>query len=61
LSLKKKDTVLVTGALGSVGRAAVYYAKRQRARVIAGVRTKQKEEAASLAANGVIGIDSTTK
>lgn len=51
------DTVLVTGALGSVGRSAVYAAKKLGARVLAGVRTRQKEEAASLGADGVVAID----
>jgi NADPH:quinone reductase-like Zn-dependent oxidoreductase len=32
------DTVLVTGALGGVGRSAVYTAKQRGARVVAGVR-----------------------
>jgi NADPH:quinone reductase-like Zn-dependent oxidoreductase len=54
---KQGDVVLVTGALGSVGRAAVYLAKQQGARVIAGVKTTQKEEADSLAADRVIAID----
>src|SRR5947209_14612934 len=39
---KRGDVVLVTGALGNVGRAAVYLAKNQGARVIAGVKTEQK-------------------
>ncbi len=54
---KRGDLVLVTGALGSVGRAAVYLAKSQGARVIAGVKTEQKEEANSLGVDQVVGID----
>lgn len=50
-------TVLVTGALGSVGRTAVYVAKHRGARVIAGVRARQKRDAGSLAADQVIAID----
>jgi NADPH:quinone reductase-like Zn-dependent oxidoreductase len=51
------DLVLVTGALGSVGRAAVYLAKSQGARVIAGVKTAQKEQAGSLDVDQVVAID----
>jgi len=54
---KKGDTVLVTGALGSVGRAAVHVARERGARVIAGVRAKQKGEAAELGADQVVAID----
>jgi NADPH:quinone reductase-like Zn-dependent oxidoreductase len=54
---KRGDVVLVTGALGNVGRAAVYLAKNQGARVIAGVKTEQKEEANSLGVDQVVGID----
>jgi NADPH:quinone reductase-like Zn-dependent oxidoreductase len=51
------DTVLVTGALGGVGRTAVYVAKLHGARVIAGVRAKQKAEATGLSADQVVAID----
>ena len=51
------ETVLVTGALGSVGRTAVYVAKQHGARVIAGVRQSQLEEAKSLNADQAIAID----
>lgn len=54
---KRGDVILVTGALGSVGRSAVYLAKNLGARVIAGVRTEQKEEANSLAVDRVVAID----
>src|SRR5580700_7472318 len=42
------DTVLVTGALGSVGRVAVFVAKSRGVNVWAGVRRAQKALAASL-------------
>ena len=42
------QTVLITGALGSVGRCAVYAAKEIGATVIAGVRKNQKHEAERL-------------
>lgn len=51
------DTVLVTGAVGGVGRAAVHAAKRSGAKVLAGVRRYQKEEAQELGADGVYAID----
>jgi NADPH:quinone reductase-like Zn-dependent oxidoreductase len=42
------EVVLVTGAVGSVGRAAVFAARLRGAEVIAGVRASQREEARSL-------------
>jgi NADPH:quinone reductase-like Zn-dependent oxidoreductase len=42
------QTVLITGALGSVGRCAVFAAKEIGAKVIAGVRKKQLDEAKAL-------------
>ena len=54
----KGQTVLVTGALGSVGRVAVFVAKRLGATVIAGVRGKQRKQAEELGAHEVIAIDS---
>jgi NADPH:quinone reductase-like Zn-dependent oxidoreductase len=55
--VKSGETILVSGALGSVGRAAVHSAKKLGARVIAGVRKKQLGEAAALAGAGVLAID----
>jgi NADPH:quinone reductase-like Zn-dependent oxidoreductase len=52
------QTVLVTGALGGVGRSAVHVARRHGARVIAGVREKEKTHAAELAVDEVVAIDS---
>ena len=51
------ETVLVTGAVGSVGRAAVYTAKARGAKVWAGVRSSQRTAAAQLGAEGVIALD----
>jgi NADPH:quinone reductase-like Zn-dependent oxidoreductase len=56
-NLQKGQTLLVTGALGSVGRAAVHAAKKMGAQVIAGVRKKQVDEARSLGVAGVLAID----
>ena len=51
------DALLVTGALGSVGRVAVFAAKALGAKVWAGVRAKQKAEAAELGADAVVALD----
>ena len=55
---KSGETILVTGALGQVGRSAVYAAKQKGARVIAGVRAQQKQDAGALGADQVVAIDS---
>jgi NADPH:quinone reductase-like Zn-dependent oxidoreductase len=55
---KAGQTVLVTGALGGVGRTAVHVARKHGARVLAGVRAKEKEEASKLNVDGVVAIDS---
>jgi NADPH:quinone reductase-like Zn-dependent oxidoreductase len=47
-NVKKGQVVLITGALGSVGRAAVHTAKKIGARVIAGVRGKELDDAPSV-------------
>jgi NADPH:quinone reductase-like Zn-dependent oxidoreductase len=51
------ETVLVTGAVGSVGRVAVFVARARGAKVWAGVRRDQRDEAAKLGAAGVVAID----
>jgi NADPH:quinone reductase-like Zn-dependent oxidoreductase len=51
------ETVLITGALGSVGRCAMLAAHEIGASVIAGVRKKQIPEAKSLGAVEAIDID----
>jgi NADPH:quinone reductase-like Zn-dependent oxidoreductase len=51
------SVVLVTGALGSVGRVAVFAAKKRGAKVWAGVRASQRAEAAKLGADGVVALD----
>jgi NADPH:quinone reductase-like Zn-dependent oxidoreductase len=51
------QTILVSGALGSVGRAAVHTAKKLGARVIAGVRQRQLAEVAKLGVSGAVAID----
>jgi NADPH:quinone reductase-like Zn-dependent oxidoreductase len=56
-NVKKGQVVLITGALGSVGRAAVHSAKKIGAQVIAGVRGKQLDDARSLGVSEVLAID----
>jgi NADPH:quinone reductase-like Zn-dependent oxidoreductase len=51
------QTILITGALGSVGRVAVHVARTHGAHVIAGVRAAQKEEAATLGAAQIVALD----
>jgi NADPH:quinone reductase-like Zn-dependent oxidoreductase len=50
------EVVLVTGAIGSVGRAAVFAARARGAEVVAGVRRQQKEEASKLNVD-VVALD----
>src|ERR1700739_3778126 len=56
-NVKKGQVVLITGALGSVGRAAVHTAKKIGAQVIAGVRARDLNDARSLGVSGVLEID----
>jgi NADPH:quinone reductase-like Zn-dependent oxidoreductase len=56
-NVQKGQVVLVTGALGGVGRAAVHTAKKIGAQVIAGVRGRELEAARSLGVSGVLAID----
>jgi NADPH:quinone reductase-like Zn-dependent oxidoreductase len=51
------QTVLVTGAGGSVGRSAAFTAKQKGARVIAGVRKNRLEEARTIGADDVVALD----
>ena len=54
---KAGQIMLVTGALGSVGRVAVFVAKERGARVIAGVRKTQLDAARALGADEVVALD----
>ncbi len=51
------STVLVTGAVGSVGRTALFAARAAGATVWAGVRKSQRAEAEKLGAAGVVALD----
>jgi NADPH:quinone reductase-like Zn-dependent oxidoreductase len=58
--IKSGETILVSGAVGSVGRSAVWTAKKAGAKVIAGVRKNQVEEAKEIGADEVIALDDTS-
>jgi NADPH:quinone reductase-like Zn-dependent oxidoreductase len=49
--------LLITGALGGVGRTAVYVAKKHGAQVIAAVRASQRSEAEKLGADEILALD----
>jgi NADPH:quinone reductase-like Zn-dependent oxidoreductase len=51
------QSIVVTGAAGSVGRSAVFTAKERGAKVIAGVLKKQLQQAANTGADQVIATD----
>ena len=51
------QTVVITGALGSVGRTAIWVAKKLGAHVIAGVRGSQKKAAEELGADALLALD----
>jgi NADPH:quinone reductase-like Zn-dependent oxidoreductase len=54
---RNNSLVLVTGALGNVGRSAVYAAKSQGATVIAGVLKRQLSEALASGADQAVALD----
>jgi NADPH:quinone reductase-like Zn-dependent oxidoreductase len=49
--------ILVTGAVGGVGRTAVHVARKHGAHVIAGVKSSQREEASKLGADRVVSLE----
>jgi len=55
--IQSGQTVLVAGAVGGVGRSAVWTAKKAGAKVIAGVKKSQLKEAETLGANQVLALD----
>jgi NADPH:quinone reductase-like Zn-dependent oxidoreductase len=55
--IQSGQTVLVAGAVGGVGRSAVWTAKKAGAIVFAGVRKSQLKEAETLNADHVIALD----
>jgi NADPH:quinone reductase-like Zn-dependent oxidoreductase len=55
--IKAGQTVMVVGAVGNVGRSAVFTAKERGATVIAGVLKKQMDEAKTVGADQVVATD----
>jgi NADPH:quinone reductase-like Zn-dependent oxidoreductase len=55
--IQSGQTVLVTGAVGGVGRSAVLTAKKAGAVVFAGVRKSQVKEAETVGADQVLALD----
>ena len=58
--IKAGQTVLVAGAVGNVGRSAVFTAKRRGATVIAGVLKRQVDEARTAGADQAVATDDDT-
>jgi NADPH:quinone reductase-like Zn-dependent oxidoreductase len=58
--IKAAQTVLVTGAVGNVGRSAVFTAKERGAIVIAAVLQRQIDEAKTVGADQVVATDDDT-
>jgi NADPH:quinone reductase-like Zn-dependent oxidoreductase len=55
--IEASQTVMVVGAVGSVGRSAVFTAKARGAAVIAGVLKRQIDEAKTVGADQVVATD----
>ena len=58
--IKAGQTVLVAGAVGNVGRSAVFTAKQRGATVIAGVLKRQVDEARTAGADQAVATDDDT-
>jgi NADPH:quinone reductase-like Zn-dependent oxidoreductase len=58
--IKAGQTVMVVGALGNVGRSAVFTAKDRGATVIAGVLKRQTDAAKTIGADQVVATDDDT-
>jgi NADPH:quinone reductase-like Zn-dependent oxidoreductase len=58
--IKTGQTVMVIGAVGNVGRSAVFTAKQRGATVIAGVLKRQMDEAKTVGADQVVATDDDT-
>ena len=57
VKIERGQTILILGALGGVGRSAVHVALQHGAKVIAGVRKSQIDEARQLGVQQVVAID----
>ncbi len=58
--IKAGQTVMVVGAVGNVGRSAVFTAKERGATVIAGVLKRQMDEAKTVGADQAVATDDDT-
>jgi len=58
--IKAGQTVLVVGAVGNVGRSAVFTAKDRGATVIAGVLQRQMDQAKTIGADQLVATDDDT-
>jgi NADPH:quinone reductase-like Zn-dependent oxidoreductase len=58
--VKSGQMVMVVGAVGNVGRSAVFTAKERGAAVIAGVLKRQMDEAKTIGADKVVATDDDT-
>jgi NADPH:quinone reductase-like Zn-dependent oxidoreductase len=58
--IKAGQTVLVVGAVGNVGRSAVFTAKQRGATVIAGVLKRQFDQAKTVGADQLVATDDDT-
>src|SRR5580658_149102 len=58
--IKRGQTIIVLGAVGSVGRSAVFTAKQRGAVVIAGVLKRQMDQAKHVGADQVVATDDDT-
>ncbi len=58
--IKAGQTIIVLGAVGNVGRSAVFTAKERGATVIAGVLKRQMDEAKTVGADQLVATDDDT-
>jgi NADPH:quinone reductase-like Zn-dependent oxidoreductase len=58
--IEARQTVMVVGAAGNVGRSAVFTAKERGATVIAGVLKRQTDEAKTVGADQIVATDDDT-
>ena len=56
-AIQPGQSILITGATGSVGRCAVHSAKTLGAKVIAGVRKKHLDDTKALGVEGTVALD----
>jgi NADPH:quinone reductase-like Zn-dependent oxidoreductase len=56
-NIERGQTILITGALGGVGRTAVYAALQRGARVTVGVRESRREAAKALNPENIVALD----